>query len=276
MLMSVMGRECFRIYQHIDISEDDREDPKKILDPLEKHFEPARNVIYERFKFNTCVQEQGETIDQYITKLKQMAATCKFEQLENELIRDRLVLEVKDSSAKARMLREPNLTLQKAIDMCRNSEIANAQWKTMNSEQDMSAVNYTRRESKFKGAKKSEGLVQRNERNKDSRKDLFKYCGGKLKKNEKQCPAFGKTCNNCNKKHHFAKICKQRVKKEINAIMGDAMDQSSDESLYQVEQSAGAVRTEGENGMQPWVLVLEMVCKNWYSAKWTVVRYSML
>ena len=49
------------------------------------------------------------------------------------------------------MLREPNLTLQKAIDMCCNSEIANAQWKTMNSDQNMSAVNYTRRESKFKG-----------------------------------------------------------------------------------------------------------------------------
>ena len=138
-LMSV-GRECFRIYQHIDISEDDRKDPENILDALEKHFEPTRNVICERFKFNTCVQEQGETIDQYITKLKQMAATCKFEQLENELIRDPLVLGAKDSSAKARMLREPNLTLQKAIDMCRNSEIANAQWKTMNSEQDMSAV----------------------------------------------------------------------------------------------------------------------------------------
>ena len=112
------------------------------MDALEKHVEPTRNVIYERFKFNTCVQEQEETIDQYITKLKQMVATCKFEQLENELTRDRLVLGAKDSSAKARMLREPNLTLQKAIDMCRNSEVANAQWKTMDSEQDMSAINY--------------------------------------------------------------------------------------------------------------------------------------
>ena len=114
----------------------DRKDIAKVLDALQKHFEPTRNVIYERFKFNTCVQEQGETIDQYITKLKQMAATCKFEQLENELIRDRLVLGAKDSSAKARMLREPNLDLQKAIDMCRNSEIGNAQWKTMNNELD--------------------------------------------------------------------------------------------------------------------------------------------
>ena len=79
-----MRRECFRTYHHIDISEYDREDPKKILDALEKHFELARNAIYERFKFNTYVKEQGENIVQYITKLKQMAAACKFEQqLEN-------------------------------------------------------------------------------------------------------------------------------------------------------------------------------------------------
>ncbi|CAB4034915.1 Hypothetical predicted protein [Paramuricea clavata] len=229
-LMSVMGRECFRIYQHIDMSGEDRKDIAKVLDALQKHFEPTRNVIYERFKFNTCVQEQGETIDQYITKLKQMAATyCKFEQLENELIRDRLVLGAKDSSAKARMLREPNLDIQKAIDMCRNSEIANAQWKTMNNELDgVAAVNYTSNEKKSGGSKKKEGLNKNNGRTKEYFKESCKYCGGKHKRDKKQCPAYGETCNNCKKKHHFARVCKQKVKKDVHAIMEE---QSSDESL---------------------------------------------
>ena len=78
------------MYQHVDMRED-RKDIAKILHALQNHFEPTQKVIYERIKFNICVQELGETIDQCITKLKQMAATCKLEQLENELIRDRLV-----------------------------------------------------------------------------------------------------------------------------------------------------------------------------------------
>ena len=49
----------------------------------------------------------------------------------------------------------------------------------------------TREESKFKGAKKSDGSVKRNERDKDSRKESCKYCDGKHKKDKKHCPSRG-------------------------------------------------------------------------------------
>ena len=78
-----MGKECFRVYTHLDIAEADRKKVDKILQALERHFEPTRNVIYERYKFNTCEQDQGETVAQYITKLRQLASTCEFGVLEN-------------------------------------------------------------------------------------------------------------------------------------------------------------------------------------------------
>ena len=106
------------------------------MQALERHFEPTRNVIYERHKFNTCEQDQGETVAQYITKLRQLASTCEFGVLENDLIRDCLVLGTKDSSACARMLREPKLDLQKAINICRSSEISKSQIKDMSNEQE--------------------------------------------------------------------------------------------------------------------------------------------
>ena len=46
-----------------------------------------------------------------------------------------------DASARARMLREPKLDLQKAIDMCRNSEIRINSCETCEKE---SAVNYVK------------------------------------------------------------------------------------------------------------------------------------
>ena len=95
------------MYTHLDIAEADRKKVDKILQALERHFEPTRNIIYERYKFNTCEQDQGETVAQYITKLRQLASTCEFGVLENDIIRDRLVLGTKDLSTRARMLREP-------------------------------------------------------------------------------------------------------------------------------------------------------------------------
>ena len=85
-LLSVMGKECFRVFKHIEMADDDRKKIDPILQALQAHFEPTRNVIYERYKFNTCEQSQGETFAQYITKLRQLASTCEFGTLENDLI----------------------------------------------------------------------------------------------------------------------------------------------------------------------------------------------
>ena len=109
------------------MSEDDRKKIDLILGALQRQFEPTRNVIYERFKFNTCETEPGRNRrtmhnETSTTGIK----TCEFGGLESDLIRDRLVLGTIDASARARMLRdlrEPILDLNKAIEMCRNSEI---------------------------------------------------------------------------------------------------------------------------------------------------------
>ena len=51
-----------------------------------------------------------ETADQYVTRLRHLANSCKFEALLGDFIHDRLVLGMNDNSARARMLREKDLT----------------------------------------------------------------------------------------------------------------------------------------------------------------------
>ena len=46
-------------------------------------------------------------------------------------IRDKLVLGISDQSTKLRLLKEEDLTLNKAVNICRSSEIANIQLKSM-------------------------------------------------------------------------------------------------------------------------------------------------
>ena len=64
---------------------------------------------------NSQNQQIGETIDQYVTDLKTKAKLCKFGTLTDSHIKDRIMCGIIDDHTQSRLLREPDLTLQKAL-----------------------------------------------------------------------------------------------------------------------------------------------------------------
>ena len=70
----------------------------EIKEAFKQYCEPRRNVTFERHKFNTRNQHEGEHIDQYVSALKTLAKTCEFKDLESGLIRDRIVCGIRDQS----------------------------------------------------------------------------------------------------------------------------------------------------------------------------------
>ena len=101
---------------------------KGCLDGLEAHFKPQRNVVYERYVFNSCVQIVEESVDVYVNWFRKIASSCEFGALTNELIRDRLIIGVKDRDLKG-------LSLQKAIEICKSNEITKQQLKSLENEE---------------------------------------------------------------------------------------------------------------------------------------------
>lgn len=75
-------------------------------------------MIYERYTFNKREQEVNETIDRYAAALRTLVKTCKFEGLE-EMIRDRIVLGIRDNCTQKKLLQEKGLDLQRCVDICR-------------------------------------------------------------------------------------------------------------------------------------------------------------
>ena len=98
---------------------------------MEDYFLLKKNVVYERYVFNSCFQAPEESIDCYTNRLRKLASSCQFEALTEEMIRDRLVIGIQDKSTKARLLREKDLSLDKALDMCKSSEITSKQLKSI-------------------------------------------------------------------------------------------------------------------------------------------------
>ena len=65
-----------------DTLADTGEDYETAMTKLNEYFTPKKNVDYEIFKFRTTTQNAGETIDQYTTRLRKLAANCEFPDME--------------------------------------------------------------------------------------------------------------------------------------------------------------------------------------------------
>lgn len=107
-LCSVMSNEC----RHVSLTAEQREDPAAIMSALESYFKPAKNIIYERYLFGCCKQEESESLDAFVTKLREKASTCEYTQLKDEMIRDKIVLGIASESTRRRLLREKDLSMK--------------------------------------------------------------------------------------------------------------------------------------------------------------------
>ena len=90
-----------------------------------------KNVIYERYVFHTRQQQEEEVVDSFVMDLRLKSQTCEFGPLMDSLIRDRLVVGIQDAKLKEKLLRDPKLTLERAIEVCKISEAAQAQMKVL-------------------------------------------------------------------------------------------------------------------------------------------------
>lgn len=72
-LLAVIRKDCLMLQQPLDMLTAQQEDPGNNLEVLQKCFQPTKKVTYKRHLFNKCHQESGETKDQYIARLYEIA-----------------------------------------------------------------------------------------------------------------------------------------------------------------------------------------------------------
>lgn len=186
------------------------------------------------------MQNPSETVDGYVNRLRKLASSCAFGALTDELIRDRLVIGLNDTATKGKLLREQTLDLNKALLITRSSEVAKMQLKSMKSEEQKKSeeVNMIRREKKKWSRKPRPTPSKTAGKKPSSSRQKCKYCGREQSHSKRSdCPAYGKTCNSCQKQHHFASVCQTtRKKSHVHAVTQDYSESDTDESLLKVEK----------------------------------------
>ena len=98
-----MGEEADDILYSFGLTEDERKSCTTVPTKFEAHFVKRRNPIYERAKFNMRRQEEGESVDSFITSLYRLAEHCNYRELHNEMIRDRIVVGLRDAVLSERL-----------------------------------------------------------------------------------------------------------------------------------------------------------------------------
>ena len=126
LFLHCVGPDALKIYNGLDFAnEADSKSLKKIFDMLDLHTIGEINEIYERYMFNCRNQQPDESIDAYVTTLRNLAKTCNFcDCLKDTLLRDRIVWGIRSQQIRKRLLQDRKVTLQKCIDLCRSTEAA--------------------------------------------------------------------------------------------------------------------------------------------------------
>ena len=177
------------------------------MSKFKKYYSPKSNHTYERHQFNTRNQNEGESIDSYVTELRILSNSCEFGDLTDSLIKYRLVCGVLKDSVRSRLLQETELTLQKAIDICRAAKTLTQQMIVIQSTSS-GATGSNENVVKKKIVKSNSVKNTDNKPAGSTIKLKSRKCG--YKHEPHKCPAFGKLCHNCKRKNHFSTVCKNK------------------------------------------------------------------
>ena len=194
MFLSCIGEEALHIYNTFTMTDDERNKMAAVRQKFVEYFTPRKNQVLERYQFWRLQQQQGEGIDAFVTSLRLRARSCEFAELTDSLIRDKVVLSCPDARLQERLLRESDLSLTKAIDLCRAAEATQQQLRAIKAGTDITSAVQT------VSSISTSAQVHKNCGN----------CGGQHA--HKPCPAHGKACRNCGKLNHFASCCRSRKK----------------------------------------------------------------
>ncbi|KAL1396394.1 hypothetical protein pipiens_010537 [Culex pipiens pipiens] len=128
-------------------------------------------------------------------KQNRCRASSIAQDLEDEMLRDKIITGIRDMSLKKKMIETENLTSAKVIEMCQAEE----------------ATRFEMERNRLLGADQHSVNKIAGDRHQNKR---CSFCGKAYHTNLLDCPARGATCNYCQLKNHYETVCKKRKEDE--------------------------------------------------------------
>ena len=190
LIINWLGREATQILISVEA---DTGTPYEVFDVLEKVFRPESNQTIARFKLNNLKQNQHQSVDAYMSQLRLALPECKFKNDTDDLLKDQFIFGLFNKEIQDHLLGEISETDNRVKSLYEARKIESKL-----------------EQRKMLGIVRPDNLVDVNAVKKKVRFQKINDCDNCGHSHDKgNCPAYGKTCNRCGMKNHFAKKCKQ-------------------------------------------------------------------
>ena len=181
--------------------EDDKKKPDVIFEKFENQLEPKTSHRIHRYTLQGMRQEPHEPVDDFLSRIKNLAAKCQFRddiQVEDRVL-DQLVWGSKNPDVqKSLITRDKTLTLAAAIEIVRSHEATSKHMKTL-----------TEHSKSYQDGRNIDSIRQEQER------EFCNNCGKQHQQYPRnKCPAYGSTCIKCGKANHWKSVCRSGKRKQ--------------------------------------------------------------
>ena len=239
-LMYCMGETAADVLTSTNISAEDRKKYEPVMKKFDDFFSVRRNVILKRARFNRRNQMAGESAEAYITTLYSLVETCEYKaETVEEMLRDRLVVGMRDTALAERLQMDPELTLEKAKKAMRQKEAVKEKTQQLQGEREprvspLDAIKVDRQTTE-KGWRpdccRDNGWRQQNppafRRGRAASDKTVKpkctRCGKGPHQADSRCPASTATCHRCNRKGHYQSQCFSKTRAHTDELTTDTV-----------------------------------------------------
>ena len=232
-LLYSLGDTANDVLTSKNFSDEDRKKYSSVVAKFNAFFQVRKKVIFKRAKFNRRNQLPGESAEKYITALFQLVETCEYGEFEEEMLRDRIVVGMRDVALSEHMQLDSKLTLDKVKRELRQKEAVHEQQQQLQGKPDgrsetLESVDTNKRPHRGRGrARGGRNVFTRTTKggaNTDkgsSQQPLCKRCGKPRHPPGARCPASLVVCHRCHRKGHYQTQCFSKTAAATNELKVD-------------------------------------------------------
>ncbi len=187
----------------------DVDDFEKAIRTLSHYFKPKKNIPYERHRFRKIDQEESETVDQFITKLRLQAEHCVFGDAKDDQIRDQVIDKCRSNVLRRKLLEQSDLTLDRVQEVARALEAVDLQSKQMSMSGGANANVNAVSAKKYSKWPRSRDKNPKSTGNTDKPRSrpCYRCKGTDHWAKDPKCPAKDNKCGKCGHIGHLAETC---------------------------------------------------------------------
>ncbi|XP_045483761.1 uncharacterized protein K02A2.6-like [Harmonia axyridis] len=181
-----------------------------LIKEMKQHYNPEPLEIAENFRFLQRKQNEGESVQQYLTTLQRLATTCKFGDYLKKALRNQFMFGLRTQNIQSRLLEMKDLTIERALEVAISMETSARDAAQLHRSNVASAsVNSVKCEKGNNDRFSSKRAFAKSSSNNSKNVNFKNYCYrcGSPTHFANKCKHITTICSKCKVKGHLGKVC---------------------------------------------------------------------